>query len=158
VAAVEIRAVEVEQWSTMRAVRLAALAESPHLFGSSTAAEARLDEAEWRRRTQRCALAWDGDEPVGIVAWVWIREPTHADLVAMWIDPGHRGRGIGTALARWVIADVVGARHAVLELNVVEGNIAATELYRGLGFVQIATKPGARSGEILRRMRYRAPD
>lgn len=154
---VEIRAVAVEEWSTMRAIRLAALTESPHLFGSTTAAEALLEETEWRRRTQRTAMAWDGDEPVGIVAWVWTQEPTQADLVAMWIAPGHRFRGIGSALARWVIADVAHTRHAVLELNVVADNIAALELYRRLGFVETQTMPGARSGEVLRRMRYFAP-
>lgn len=151
---IEIRPIATEQWSMMRAVRLAALGESPHLFGSSTAAEELLDEAQWRRRTQRAAMAWDGADPVGIVAWVWIEEPTRADLVAMWIAPSHRARGIGAALARWVIADVVGTRHAVLELNVLADNIAAVELYRRLGFLETGTHPGARSGEILRRMRY----
>ena len=66
-----VRPVAVEQWATMRAVRLAALTESPERFASTTAAEELLDEAEWRRRTERSAMAWDGAEPVGIVAWVW---------------------------------------------------------------------------------------
>jgi GNAT superfamily N-acetyltransferase len=127
---VEVRAVTVEEWATMRAVRLAALTESPQRFGSTTAAEERLDEAEWRRRTRRSALAWDRDDPVGIVAWVWTHEPTQADLVAMWTDPGYRGRGVGAALV---------------------------SLYRRLGFVETGTRPGARSGEVLRRMRYATP-
>ncbi len=155
---IEVRAVTVEQWATMRAVRLAALTESPHLFGSTTAAEERLDEAEWRRRTERSALAWDGGEPVGIVAWIWTQEPAQADLVAMWTDPGHRGRGVGAALVRWVIAEVVMTRHAVLELGVVEDNTPAVQMYRRLGFIQIGTRLGVRSGDVLRRMRYAAPD
>jgi ribosomal protein S18 acetylase RimI-like enzyme len=155
--AVEVRAVAVEQWAAMRAVRLAALTESPRLFGSTTAAEERLDETEWRRRTQRAAMAWVGAEPVGIVAWVWTQEPTQADLVSMWVDPAHRGRGIGSALARWVIAEVAGTHRAALELDVVADNVVAVELYRRLGFDETATMPGVRRGDVLRRMRYVAP-
>jgi ribosomal protein S18 acetylase RimI-like enzyme len=154
---VEVRAVTVEEWATMRAVRLAALTESPQRFGSTTAAEERLDEAEWRRRTRRSALAWDRDDPVGIVAWVWTHEPTQADLVAMWTDPGYRGRGVGAALVQWVITEVAVVRGAVLELQVVHDNSAAVSLYRRLGFVETGTRPGARSGEVLRRMRYATP-
>jgi ribosomal protein S18 acetylase RimI-like enzyme len=157
VATVEVRAVAVEQWAAMRAVRLAALTDSPRLFGSTVAAEELLDEDEWRRRTQRAAMAWDGPEPVGIVAWVWTREPQQADLVSMWIAPGHRGRGTGSALARWVIADVAITRQAILELGVVEDNLPAVELYRRLGFVQTGTQLGTRSGDVLRRMRYNPP-
>ncbi len=153
---IEVRPAAVEQWATMRTVRLAALTESPQLFGSTTAAEERLDEAEWRRRTERSALAWDGAAPVGIVAWIWTHEPVRADLVAMWTNPGHRGRGVGAALVRWVIAEVVTTRHAVLELGVVEDNTPAVELYRRLGFVQTGTRLGVRSGDVLRRMRYAA--
>ena len=155
---VEVRAVTVGEWATMRAVRLAALTESPQRFGSTAAAEERLDEAEWRRRTQRSAMAWHRTEPVGIVAWVWTQEPRQADLVAMWTEPGHRGRGVGAALVEWVIAEVVFERHAVLELQVVHDNTAAVSLYRRLGFVETGTRPGARGGEVLRRMRYVAPD
>jgi ribosomal protein S18 acetylase RimI-like enzyme len=154
---IEVRAVTVEEWSAMRTVRLAALAESPQLFGSTTAAEERLDEAEWRRRTQRCALAWDGTRPVGIVAWVWTEEPIRADLVAMWIDPDHRGRAIGTALVRWVVAEVVVTRRAVLELGVVADNTPAVELYRRMGFIETGRQLGTRSGDVLRRMRYAPP-
>jgi ribosomal protein S18 acetylase RimI-like enzyme len=154
---VKVRAVTVEQWDAMRAVRLAALTDSPHLFGSTVAAEELLDEDEWRRRTERAAMAWEGLEPVGIVAWVWTREPEQADLVSMWIAPGHRGRGAGSALARWVIAEVALARQAVLELGVVEDNLPAVELYRRLGFVQTGTQLGTRSGDVLRRMRYLPP-
>ena len=155
---IDVRPVAVAQWATMRAVRLAALSESPHLFGSTTASEERLDEAEWRRRTERSALAWDGAEPVGIVAWVWTQEPRQADLVAMWTAPAHRGRGVGAALVRWVIAEVAGTRRAVLELGVVEDNTPAVNLYRRLGFVQTGTQLGVRSGDVLRRMRYAVPE
>ena len=76
----------------------------------------------------------------------------------MWTDPGHRGRGVGAALVRWVIAEVAVARRAVLELQVVHDNTPAVSLYRRLGFVEAGTRPGARSGEVLRRMRYAPVD
>ena len=57
-----------------------------------------------------------------------------------------------------VTADVEESAHqAVLELDVVEDNTPAVRLYRRLGFVETGTHPGARSGEVLRRMRYLAP-
>ena len=53
--AVVLTRVEPEDWQRLRDVRLAALAESPEMFGSTLAKEQSFDETEWRRRAERPA-------------------------------------------------------------------------------------------------------
>lgn len=50
-----ITRVRPEDWQRFRAIRLAALGESPEAFGSTLARERPFDEDEWRRRSARAA-------------------------------------------------------------------------------------------------------
>ena len=67
--AVRVRRVQPGEWMTLRAVRLAALADAPGAFGSTTARELAFGEAEWRGRTTSAPnfIAWHESEPVGLV-------------------------------------------------------------------------------------------
>lgn len=140
----------------LRDVRLAALADSPQLFGSTLERERGFDHATWSKRASQFAVVERASQAVGLVGWVWTAEPRAADLVAMWVSPAARGVGAGRRLVRWVVDEVVSRRGAQLELGVVVDNHAAIALYEQEGFVGLGTELGVRSGDVLLRMRYTA--
>jgi GNAT superfamily N-acetyltransferase len=139
VAMVIVREVKPDEWATLRDVRLAALLEAPHAFGSTYAREAPFTEEQWRGRLASRAVNFfafveeltDG-EPAGLAAVYEGDGP--ADLVSMWVRPAARGRGVGEALIA-AAADWAKARdHDTLYLWVAEVNPAARKLYERCGF------------------------
>jgi GNAT superfamily N-acetyltransferase len=135
---------EATAWECVKAVRLAALAESPSAFGSTLAEEREYDEADWREWCRHTAtfLAFEEGVPIGIAAGVSGTSRDERKLIAMWLHPGHRGTGASTALLAavrdWALRD--GA--TTLVLWVTRSNHAAAKLYRRAGFSETgASKP-----------------
>lgn len=125
-------------WERVKAVRLAALAESPSAFGSTLAEEREHVEADWRdwcRHTATFLAVQDGT-PIGIAAGVSGTSHDERKLIAMWLHPEHRGAGASTALLtavrNWALRD--GATR--LMLWVTRGNHAARRFYRRAGFTE----------------------
>lgn len=122
----------------MRAVRLAALAESPSAFGSSLAREQGFEDEDWREWTRGVAtfLAFHDGAPIGMAAGIDGDEDCERSLVAAWVHPDHRGRGVASdllaAVKRWARDD--GATR--LTLWVTRTNEAAVQLYRRHGFTK----------------------
>jgi GNAT superfamily N-acetyltransferase len=93
-------------------VRLRALQDAPHAFGSTYAKETEFAEAEWMRRAER----WNGESGIGFLAMeestprgisgalLDEKDATRARLVSMWTAPTHRQRGIGRLLVNEVHA------------------------------------------------------
>jgi ribosomal protein S18 acetylase RimI-like enzyme len=151
----EIRRLQPAQWAAVREVRLAALAESPGAFFSTLELEQAFDEQEWRRRLAETAYfgAWEGcPEPrlTGMVATfpeagtdsAGSAEDTAAEaapaacwhLVAMWVSPARRGRGIADRLVA-AVCDLARARGGTqVALWVADANPRAQAFYRRLGF------------------------
>ena len=78
-----------------------ALADAPDAFCSSLAGERDLDETVWRSRLERCytVFARRGTDVVGTATGkADPHEEGGREIVAMWVDPAHRGRGVATAL------------------------------------------------------------
>ena len=83
----------------LKAVRLAALKESPTAFGSTYAKEAKLTDTDWLERGKKWSgdgaigyLAMDANEPCGIALGLPREEdPVRADLISMWVAPTHAG-------------------------------------------------------------------
>jgi len=118
-----------DDWALLRELRLRSLQLAPEAFGSTYAAEADLDEATWRERTSRTAVATRDGEPAGMVAAA--PDGDGLGLFAMWVEPDHRGTGAADALVEWVIDQAAGLP---VHLGVAEGNNTALALYQRHGF------------------------
>jgi RimJ/RimL family protein N-acetyltransferase len=146
-----IRRAEANDWSALRDVRLAALAESPDAFGSTLEEERRAGEEEWR--------GWaTGDDWAGEVAtfvaddgtgFVGMATGFHADdepalvhLFAMWVPPERRREGIGRELVEAVVT-WAGHQAGVEEvvLRVTTTNEAAGHFYVSCGFADTPDPP-----------------
>ncbi|HUC57080.1 MAG TPA: GNAT family N-acetyltransferase [Streptosporangiaceae bacterium] len=139
---VQVRLIGADDWATYREVRLAALADTPEAFSSSLERERAFGEQTWRDRIAAAAtfLAFLDDAPAGTVT-VLGYEQNHnhgftgaAHIVAMWVSPPARKRGIGRRLVSAALdqARSAGAPSAVLW--VFEDNERAYGLYERMGF------------------------
>lgn len=127
-----------DDWETLREIRLAALTTDEAAFGSSLERERGFKETHWRMRlrtTPSFVVRIDG-RAVGLVGV--IREPgAPADerhLVALWVAPEHRGRGVAQALLAAAEDWARGDGASLLSLWLVDGNDDAAELYAGAGY------------------------
>ena len=142
--AIILRPVTLSCVDSFRAVRLRALRDTPTAFGSTYAQESELSDRDWQQRVAQrngdrstACLAWDGDEPCGIVAgYLEPDEPTMAHLVSMWVAPTHRRAGVGRLLVNAVIDWANSRGAASLRLMVTSNNDAAQLFYERLGFAR----------------------
>jgi GNAT superfamily N-acetyltransferase len=136
----DVRPVRAADWQVLRELRLRALADAPDAFSSTLQEEAALPEQLWQQWAQGGPasvdfIAWEGGAAVGMAAiFALANAPGRMQLVAMWVDPHHRRRGVARALAeravRW--AEDRHAREVVLW--VADHNTPARELYERVGF------------------------
>lgn len=128
-----LRAGEGERW---RRIRLQALEEAPHAFGTTVAEASTWPPARWEQQVADFAtfIAVVGGDDVGVARGAPHERADVRELIGMWVAPIARRQGIGARLidvvADWAKAD--GAN--VLVLDVVEHNDPAIALYAGSGF------------------------
>ena len=138
---VDVRRVAAEEWPAFKAVRLAALAESPAAFGSTLERELAFEDDIWQERARigshsddrAMFLAWSGDHAVGLVGGNR-DDDGHVELVAMWVSPDVRGRAVGQRLVAAVLDFARATSTDRVELWVVTGNEPAQRLYESMGF------------------------
>lgn len=133
-----------------KAIRLRALQDAPHAFGSTFARESQFSDSEWlawveRMNGERGAgfLALDSEIACGI-AGVFLDEndPTRAQLISMWTDPTHRQQGIGRLLVNEVFKWAHRRKARILRLMVTSNKEPAILFYERLGFARTGkTKP-----------------
>lgn len=144
-----------DDWRDLRDVRLRALAGAPSAFGSTLAREVAFPDDVWRERAAqgRTLLARtvpdggppgdrgqsDDGAPPGPVVGVAVvvpspDDPTVAELVSVWVEPGARGSGVAATLLEHAdaLAAELGAR--TLSLWVTATNAPALRLYERAGF------------------------
>lgn len=90
-------------------------------------------ELALKRGARVLAVLEDG-EPIGFAQL--IRRRTKAEITHVYVAPGHRGRGLGTAITRAAIADAKGARHLWI---CADDEDRPKELYARLGFAPVWT-------------------
>lgn len=131
----EVRHLGVEEWTLWRGLRLRSLAEEPDAFGSSLAHEQGYTEADWREDlAEGCTVvAFTGGEPIGCGA-VFKDRPGSATVVAMWVAPTHRRRGLSHRILD-VLAAWARSQGLSLELGVNRTNATALAAYESYGFV-----------------------
>lgn len=102
----------------------------------------------WRREdleqaiageNHRCFAALQGGRPVGFACFLTVGDSADLQLIA--VAPEHRRHGVAKALLGHALGQLQaqGVGQVLLEVRV--SNRGALALYRGLGFVQLATRP-----------------
>lgn len=143
---IEVTRVDPEDWQRLRAARLAALAESPEMFGSTLAKEQAFDEVEWRRRAARPAtfLASRDGADVGM-AGVYEFDDGWS-VMGMWLTPAARGTGALEALVNACESVAQDAGATSVALGVMEDNPRGRRAYARLGYDYTGAREHVRDG------------
>jgi predicted GNAT family acetyltransferase len=136
-----IRRAEIDDWKVCRDIRLRALREEPHAYESTLEDEQRLSDQQWRDRLVRAStfLAVDQQNVVGM-AVTFPQDGGDMMIVAMYVVPDARGRGIAARLIDEIGQTAVSRGSGRLVLDVAEGNAAAERSYHRYGFVPIGQR------------------
>lgn len=134
------------------------LAEYEKLSHAVSATEERLHEALFGARpVAECVLAWWGDEAVGFAIFfhnfsTFLAKPG-IYLEDLFVDPEHRGKGIGKALLRHLARVAKERDCGRLEWSVLDWNTPSIEFYKSLGAVPLDEWTGYRvTGDALERL------
>lgn len=138
---ITIRNTEIRDWSILKKIRLNALVDAPTAFGEThEAAVSRRDE-EWQERASpdslpRYWLAFKDSEVVGMIGG-GIDKVNRYTLIAMWVEPKSRGKGLAHALVNNVKLHAASLGYHEIFLSVSPENQTAVALYLSQGFVFI---------------------
>jgi ribosomal protein S18 acetylase RimI-like enzyme len=89
----------------------------------------------WTRPGPARALAVEGGDVVGYGAVVPLHGwSSHVGEVRVIVDPDHRGRGIGRALARRAVIDAIDLEVTKMVVEVIADQEPTVALFRSLGF------------------------
>lgn len=145
----EIRRIDPGEGRLYRALRLAALRDSPEAFHTTYEEALAKGEEQWAAQADGAAagadrasfLAFEGGEAVGLAS-VYRRagalaatdNAEEAELLQVWLAPAFRGTGLARGLVLACIgwAASAGVRRLVAEVKA--GNERARRFYLGLGF------------------------
>ncbi|HXU54487.1 MAG TPA: GNAT family N-acetyltransferase [Casimicrobiaceae bacterium] len=135
--------------ATAITLRLARRSEAPALaLMSRDLVEAGLG---WHYRADRirqliddvdsvALAACDGQRVAGFAIMSFGDE--HAHLVLLAVRTTHQRRGIARRMTEWLLESAATAGIASIKVELRTDNIAAYQLYRGLGFVEMMRAPG----------------
>jgi GNAT superfamily N-acetyltransferase len=141
----EIRRLRADEWTRLKQVRLAALADAPYAFSKPLARARDLTDEDWQRVAREGAggevscgvLAWAGDRPVGLAFGLPDADDPHrAYLVSMWVAPDHRGGPVAEQLLLAVEDWARGRGARELQAGVTGCNERAAAFYAKRGYLR----------------------
>ena len=164
----ELRQTGAGDWEALRRLRLRALADAPGAFASTLEAELAFPDEVWRRRAGEdpaaaTFVASEAGADVGLArVFAEPDPPGRTHLVSMWVDPGHRRRGVARALIDLAIRWAGEHQAEEVVLWVADENAGARRLYEGMGFRPTGERQPlpsdlARSESLMRLLLPRGP-
>ena len=91
--------------------------------------------AAWARPDDARSIALDGGAVVGYVAVIPLHGwSSHVGEVRIVVDPVHRGRGVGRALARHAVVEALGLGLEKMVVEVIADQEALIAMFRAIGF------------------------
>lgn len=133
-----VRPTTVEDWQTLKKVRLASLLDAPMAFGLTHASAAAYSEAQWRERAAgqtrgQYLLAFVDGEAAGMIGG-FVSPASEFNLIGMWVKPACRGTGAAAGLVGALKARAIAQGHDRIVLDVSPDNARAAAFYRRQGF------------------------
>jgi len=136
-----VRLTVEEDWEILKVVRLESLLDSPDVFATTYAIAEQYSESQWRDRAScktryQYILAIKQGAAIGIIGGIQNYE-REFNLVAMWVNPQFRGRGIADLLIFAIKELAISKGHNRIVLSVSPYNSRAVSFYSRHGFVFI---------------------
>jgi ribosomal protein S18 acetylase RimI-like enzyme len=139
---IRLERITLQNVLAFKTIRLCALKSDPTAFGSTYAKESPFSDDEWIKRAVRWSsegsiayLALNGENACGLVACCTDEhDPERAHVISMWVDPGWRRAGVGTALIEGLQWWASSRKIRELVLMVTHINTGAIGFYQRMGF------------------------
>ena len=137
---IEIITATVNDFDRLRALRLAALKDTPDAFGAKYEDEVEKPILDWQNRlknTHWCFAVADGVD-VGLLAVDRAEKDRNSDcwLSSWWIHQDHRGSGIPKLMLNWLEQLCIEKKWEKIGLGVWPDNLRAIAAYKKLGFTE----------------------
>jgi ribosomal protein S18 acetylase RimI-like enzyme len=137
---IEIVTATVNDFDRLRALRLAALKDTPDAFGAKYEDEAEKPISDWQNRlknTNWCFVVADGVD-IGLLAVDRAEKDRNSDcwLSSWWIHQDHRGSGIPKLMLNWLEQLCIEKKWEKIGLGVWPDNLRAISAYKKLGFTE----------------------
>lgn len=143
---IEIISLKPEEWKQYRDLRLRALKEEPQAFGSTYEENALHPDEYWEKRiedtinknTQWLVFAKLDGVLIGMAGAFAEKEPDNAHVIAVYVAPEARGKGISKQLMKELLNRI--KTNKLIKKIIVEVNpeqVAALNLYKNSGFTFI---------------------
>lgn len=158
---VHVEIIDPDQWMRVRDIRLRSLQANPEAFGGTFEKESIEDEATWREKfIKNDFLIASVDGHDAAIMYIEVLEGDFGAtcwIGGCWSDPAYRGKGLFSAMMRFVDSQDRG--WDIQGLGVWTHNDSAIAAYEKLGFVKMGedTPSTRQPGNFYQRMIRKSP-